>query len=134
MFVNRKVEDLQFTIEEQSINQDEVEVCQNLFSLLSSQIFLFANFDHGVPPNTFCMGFLFLCLQATTETEHAKVKALEIKLKEEEAKVTKLSKELETWKVCHILDIHCIMLILSCARLVNLAYILLKIPFLCRNS
>ena len=43
MFVNRKVEDLQFTIEEQSINQDEVEVGENLFSLKSSQIFLFAN-------------------------------------------------------------------------------------------
>ena len=39
MFIIRKVEDLQFTIEEQSINQDEVEVCENLFSLLLSQIF-----------------------------------------------------------------------------------------------
>lgn len=47
--------------------------------------------------------FLFLfVLQASTETEHAKVKALETKLKEEEAKITKLSKELETWKVCHL--------------------------------
>ena len=46
--------------------------------------------------------FCLFVLQASTETEHAKVKALETKLKEEEAKITKLSKELETWKVCHI--------------------------------
>ena len=45
--------------------------------------------------------FVVFLYQATTETEHAKVKALETKLKEEEAKIAKLSKELETWKVCH---------------------------------
>ena len=67
--------------------------------------------------------FFFVCLQASTETEHAKVKALEIKLKEEEAKVTKLSKELETWKVCYILDVYYIVHIFSCARLVDLTYI-----------
>lgn len=37
--------------------------------------------------------------QASTENEQEKTRALESKLQEAEAKVTKLTKELETWKV-----------------------------------